>query len=153
MTVLQRIRELGTLRTLGATRGTVMRTVLVEALAVGVAGTIVGLAFGLALASGLIAFMRGVGMPVGHLSVTPGPAITAAIVGLLVTFVGALRPARRAGRVEPIRAVLGASALGERPRPLRGLIGLALFLPGCILGGGSGWAAGTRAARSSRSSA
>jgi putative ABC transport system permease protein len=35
MTIAQRLRELGTLRTLGATRRMVMRTVLVEALALG----------------------------------------------------------------------------------------------------------------------
>jgi putative ABC transport system permease protein len=50
MTVLQRIRELGTLRTLGATRATIVRTVLVEALVVGLAGTLLGLLLGLGLA-------------------------------------------------------------------------------------------------------
>src|SRR5829696_7546526 len=58
MTVLQRMRELGMLRTLGASRGMVTRSVLAEALVVGVVGTAVGLAVGLGLAAGLVALMR-----------------------------------------------------------------------------------------------
>ncbi|UGS36975.1 ABC transporter permease [Capillimicrobium parvum] len=135
MTVLHRIRELGTLRTLGATRGTVVRTVLVEALVVGVAGTLVGLLLGLGLALALIAAMRGFGLPVGGLSVGAGALIAAIVVGLVVTLVAAIWPARRAGRVEPIRAVLGGRDVQRRPSPVRALAGVALFLPGCILGG------------------
>ncbi len=150
MTVLQRIRELGTLRTLGATRATIMRTVLVEALAVGVTGTVLGLALGLGLAAALIAAMRGWGLPVGTLALQPTAAIAAIVVGLVVTLAAALWPAHRAARVEPVRAVLGGRDLQRRPRPVRALVGLALFLPGCLLGGrfwmGGGNTGGTLAA-------
>jgi putative ABC transport system permease protein len=135
MTVLQRVRELGTLRTLGATRGAIVRLVLVEALVLGVIGTALGIALGLLLAQGLIAAMRGLGLPIGGLSVGAFPVIAAVVVGVLVTLAGAIWPARRAGRVEPIRAVIGGRALSERPSRRRGLVGLALFLPGAILGG------------------
>src|SRR3954452_16859588 len=77
MTVLQRMREIGMLRTLGASRAMVARTVLTEAMVVGVVGTALGLGLGLGLAQGLIAMMRGLGMPIGSLSVSPGAAITA----------------------------------------------------------------------------
>src|SRR3954453_4388950 len=89
MTVLQRMRELGMLRTLGASRGMVARTVLTEALVVGVVGTLLGLGLGLGLATGLIAMMRGLGVPVGSLSITAGGAITASILGIVVTAAGA----------------------------------------------------------------
>ena len=49
MTVLQRIREIGTLRALGATRRMV-RIVLVEALLLALAGSVLGLALGAGLA-------------------------------------------------------------------------------------------------------
>ncbi len=55
MTVLQRIREIGMLRTLGATRGMVTRTVLIEAALLGLIGTVLGLGLGIALAHGLVA--------------------------------------------------------------------------------------------------
>jgi putative ABC transport system permease protein len=135
MTVLQRIREIGTLRTLGATRRMIVGSVLAEALLVGAAGTLVGLGLGFVLAQGLVAAMRGLGMPVGGVSVGVGSAVVAIVLGLAVTVAGALRPARRAGRLEPIRAVLGDAGVRGRPDWRRALVGLALFLPGCIFGG------------------
>jgi putative ABC transport system permease protein len=135
MTVLQRIREIGMLRTLGATRGMVARTVLIEALAIGAVGTALGLGLGFGLSLGLISLMKGIGLPIGALYITAAPAVVAVLVGLLATAVGALWPARRAGRVSPVRAALGAIGLRRRPRRLRGVLGLGLFLPGLIFGG------------------
>ena len=97
MTVLQRTRELGMLRTLGATRRMVTRTVLVEALALGLIGSVLGLGLGLGLAVGLTQLMKGFGIPVGALSIGAGAAVIAVITGLVATFAGAYWPARRAG--------------------------------------------------------
>jgi putative ABC transport system permease protein len=135
MTVLQRMREIGMLRTLGASRRMIARTVLAEALVVGAVGTVFGLALGLGLAAGLIAMMRGLGVPIGSLQISGGTAITASILGIVVTAAGAWWPARRAGRIPPIRAALGDTEPRRRPSVRRGLIGLALFTPGLILGG------------------
>jgi putative ABC transport system permease protein len=135
MTVLQRTREIGMLRTLGASRRMIIGNVLVEALAVGTVGTLLGLALGFGLAHGLLSAMKGFGIPVGSISFGAGPLIAAVLVGLLVTVAGALRPARRAGRIAPIRAVLGDHEARRRPPWSRALLGLALFLPGAILGG------------------
>jgi putative ABC transport system permease protein len=135
MTVLQRMREIGMLRTIGASRGMVARTVLTEALVVGVVGTLLGLGLGLGLAQGLIVMMRGFGMPIGALSVGAGSAITASILGIVVTAGGAFWPARRAGRIPPIRAALGDTESRKKPSVRRGLVGVALFLPGLIFGG------------------
>src|SRR3954454_6273106 len=136
MTVLQRTRELGMLRTLGATRRMVTRTVLAEALALGLIGSILGLALGLGLAVGLTQLMKGFGIPVGSLSVGAGAAVIAVLTGMFATFAGAYWPARRAGRIAPIRAVLGERAISSGRRSLaRAIAGLLLFLPGAILGG------------------
>ena len=48
MTVLQRMREIGMLRTLGLGRLGVVRTIVLEALLLGVTGTILGLGVGTA---------------------------------------------------------------------------------------------------------
>ena len=135
MTVLQRIREIGMLRTLGATRGMVARLVLVEALAVGLVGALLGLGLGLLLSVGLTALMSSIGVPVGSLYVTPGPAIIAAVVGLLATAAGAFYPARRASRVPPIQAAQGTFTTKQPNRLRRGLVGFALIAPGAIFGG------------------
>jgi putative ABC transport system permease protein len=135
MTVLQRMREIGTLRTLGASRRLVTRTILLEAGMIGSVGSVLGLGLGIALAGGLIALMRGMGMPVGALHVAAGAAVAAVALGLVVTTIGAAWPARRAGRVAPIRAVLGTRGVRRAPRRARLAVGAALFLPGLVLGG------------------
>ena len=53
ITIAQRTRELATLRTLGATRRQVLRSVMLEAFVIGVLASIVGLFLGLRLAKGL----------------------------------------------------------------------------------------------------
>jgi len=136
MTVLQRTRELGMLRTLGATRRMVKRTVLAEALALGVIGSVLGLGLGLGLAVGLTELMKGFGIPVGSLSLSASAAGVAVLTGLLATFAGAYWPARRAGRISPIRAVLGERVtVTTRNRVGRAVAGIALFVPGAVFGG------------------
>ena len=141
MTVLQRMRELGMLRTLGASRRMATLSVLTEALVIGVAGTVLGLALGLLLASGLISLMRGMGVPVGTLDITAGAAVTAAAIGIFVTLIGAFWPAHRAGRISPIQAVVGNGQVRRSASKRRLAIGLALFLPG-VWFGGSFWFGG-----------
>ena len=135
MTVLQRMRELGLLRTLGASRRMATMSVLTEALVIGVAGTLLGLALGFGLASGLISLMRGMDVPVGTLDVSASAAITAAVIGIVVTLLGAFWPAHRAGRVPPIRAVVGTAQVRSRASKRRLVVALVLFLPGLWFGG------------------
>ena len=52
ITVAQRTRELATLRTLGASRRQVLRSVVAEALAIGFVASLVGLVVGFGLAQG-----------------------------------------------------------------------------------------------------
>ena len=134
MTVTQRTRELGMLRTLGATRRMIRRTVLTEALLLGVIGSLLGLGFGLGLAAGLIALIKGVGVPAGSVQVAAPEALIAFVLGLVATAVGAWWPARRAASTSPIVA-----AQGGRFRPTasrrRVAIGVLMILPGVIWGG------------------
>src|SRR5215217_66946 len=141
MTVLQRMRELGMLRTLGASRRMATISVLTEALAIGIVGTVLGLALGLGLASGLISLMRSMDVPVGTLDISASAAITAAVIGVVVTLLGAFWPAHRAGRIPPIRAVLGDAQVRRTASKRRLVIGLVLFLPG-VWFGGSFWFGG-----------
>jgi putative ABC transport system permease protein len=135
MTVLQRMRELGMLRTLGASRRMATGSVLTEALVIGSIGTVLGLGLGLGLASGLISLMRGMDVPVGTLDVGAGAAITAAVIGMVVTLLAAFWPAYRAGRVSPIRAVLGDAQVRRSASRWRLAVALLLFLPGLWFGG------------------
>ncbi|MBS1886411.1 MAG: ABC transporter permease [Actinobacteria bacterium] len=136
MTVLQRIREIGTLRALGASRRRIATSVLGEALFLAIPGCALGLALGIGLAELLAAAMRSFfGLPIAALDVTPGALVAAVAIGLLATTAGALYPSLRAGRIAPVRALTGAVGSERRPGLPRALLGAALFLPGMAIGG------------------
>ena len=127
MTVLQRTREIGMLRTLGAPRGRITASVLREAALLGAVGAVLGLGLGFVLAYLLTELVRALDFPVGRLVLTWWAPLAAVATGLLTAMMGALHPARRAGRTSPIRAVLGTDGLRHRPRPRRALLGLGLI--------------------------
>lgn len=136
MTVLQRMREIGTLRALGASRRRLGVSIVGEALALGVIGAAFGLALGIGLAELLASAMRSFfGLPLSALQVTPGAAAIAVLVGLGATVAGALHPALRAGRIPPIRALTGGRTIERPPGWRRAAVGIALFLPGLAIGG------------------
>jgi putative ABC transport system permease protein len=103
----QRTRELALLRCVGASRGQVLRMVLVEALIVGVLASIVGLGVGVLVAMGLRgAFaLVNVSLPSTTLTILPRTIIFSMSVGVLVTLVASLFPAWRATRVPPVAAL------------------------------------------------
>jgi putative ABC transport system permease protein len=136
MTVLQRIREIGTLRALGASRRRIGTSVVGEAMILAVIGCLLGLGLGVVLAEVLAAAMRSFfGLPLAALHITAGAAIGAVVVGLLATVAGSLYPALRAGRIPPIRALTGGVGIERQPGWQRALAGLALFVPGLVIGG------------------
>jgi putative ABC transport system permease protein len=107
ITIAQRMRELATLRTLGATRRQVYWSVVLEAFVIGVLASVIGLFLGLGLAKGLNALFVafGIDLPqVGAVFATR-TIVVALLVGIVVTLIAAIRPALRATRVEPIAAV------------------------------------------------
>ena len=109
--VAQRTRELALLRALGARRGQVLRSVLVEAVAVGTCSSLVGLALGALAAKGLGALLgaAGIDLPTDDLQLHAGAAAIAVGVGVAVTVVAAVAPARRATRVAPLAALREAA--------------------------------------------
>ncbi|WP_225640821.1 ABC transporter permease [Streptomyces werraensis] len=150
MLIAQRTRELGLLRALGADRRQVRRSVLTEAVLLGLAGSTVGLAAGVGLAFGLIRLMSAFGMNLRTTEMVVGWAtpVSAYVVGVGVTFVAAYLPARRAAAVSPMAALADAEVAGAG-RPLRaravaggvvGALGAAALL-GCVLSGDTGTAA------------
>jgi putative ABC transport system permease protein len=107
ITIAQRTREYATLRTLGASRRQVLRSIIAEALVVGTASSVVGLFLGLLLAKGLFKLFDAVGftLPNSGLVFYTRTIVVSLAVGILVTLVASLRPALRATRVPPIAAV------------------------------------------------
>jgi putative ABC transport system permease protein len=113
ITIAQRTRELATMRTLGATRRQVLRSVLVEAFVIGLLASIVGLFLGLLLAKGLNSLLVsfGIDLPQAGTVFKTRTVIVSLVVGVVITVLAALRPARRATRIPPIAAVREGSVL------------------------------------------
>ena len=117
ITVAQRMRELATLRTLGASRGQVLRSVVLESVAIGVIGSVAGLFLGLGIAVGLMALLEtlGIELPSGGLVFAPRTIVVSLAVGTSIALLASLRPAVRATRIPPIAAVReGAVMPGSR---------------------------------------
>jgi putative ABC transport system permease protein len=150
--VAQRTRELGLLRMVGASRRQVRRTVLLEALAIGLGASVVGVGVGLALAHGLDALFTsmGLGLPMSALSLSGSTVVPALLVGTLVTLVAAMLPARRATKVAPVAALRDAADAGSHlrlpGRAVRAVTGL-VGRPSAAVGGPAGGLARRNAMR------
>ncbi|MFJ8941348.1 ABC transporter permease [Streptomyces sp. NPDC102365] len=126
MLIAQRTRELGLLRALGADRRQVRRSVLTEAILLGLVGSTLGLATGIGLAYGLIKLMSvfGMNLKTTEMVIGWGTPVAAYVVGVGVTFVAAYLPARRAAVVSPMAALADAEIAGVgRPLRVRAVVG------------------------------
>jgi len=103
----QRTRELALLRAVGASRRQVFGSVLAEAAAIGAVASAVGVGLGVLAAAGLEALLRGFGitLPAGSLVFEPRTALVGLAVGIGVTVISAIGPARRAVRIAPVVAI------------------------------------------------
>ncbi|MGA2007761.1 MAG: ABC transporter permease [Solirubrobacteraceae bacterium] len=101
ITVAQRTREFGLLRTLGATRGQVVRSVVAEGAMLGFGGALLGLAAGFALAPGLDQLFKAFGadLPDSGTVVEFRTVWVSLLAGTAVTVLAGLLPALRAARV------------------------------------------------------
>lgn len=129
--VTQRIRQLALLRCVGATRNQVFRLVIGEALALAAAGSVVGVGLGIGLAAVFVDLMkRSVSGPLPFTISLPS-VLVPLLVGVIVTTIAALAPARAATRVSPLAALRpelapSASASVRLRRIVPGVVALAV---------------------------
>jgi putative ABC transport system permease protein len=130
----QRSRELALLRAIGASQAQVVGSVLGQALVVGTLASVVGVGFGLLIAQGVQALLAvgGFDVPSDGLVLGLRTWIAAGVVGIGVTLLACLAPARRASTVPPIEGM----RLGFAPRasgPGRLVFGAAATIVGGAL--------------------
>jgi putative ABC transport system permease protein len=101
--VVERRREIGLRRVVGATRGQVVRQLVTEAATLGSAGSMLGLGAGAAAVAGLNVLTARLGAPVFLL--TPRLAAAAVCLPPLLAALAGLWPARRAARLPPTDAI------------------------------------------------
>ena len=145
ITVAQRSRELAMLRTIGASRRQVMRSVMLEAFAIGVLASIVGIVAGLGLAHGLNGILKsfGLDLPQASMGLALRTIVIAGLVGIVVTVLAGIGPALRATRVSPVIALREGAHVPQGRIGRRGpaigavlsILGLAVIAYGMFAGG------------------
>jgi putative ABC transport system permease protein len=135
ITVAQRTREFALLRTMGASRGQVLRSVMLEALIVGLTASILGLIVGLGAAKGINALFEafGASLPQEGTVFKTRTIVVGLLVGTVVTVVSSLAPARRATRVPPLAAMREEAAQAQPPTLRRKILSWALLILGAAL--------------------
>src|SRR5215211_4829697 len=140
MTILERTRELGMLRALGSTRAMISRSVIAEAIMLGLLGSALGVLFGYGMAKGLVyLFGRAFQFEITELVLSPFALVSALVVGVAVTVLAALYPALRAGRVSPVEAMRARSGASDQARRARTISRLTPLLGLLLLGVGGAW--------------
>jgi putative ABC transport system permease protein len=130
--VAQRSRELALLRAIGASRGQVSRSVLLEALVLGLFGSTVGLALGVGLAYAIRSLIGLIGLDLGSqsLTLTHQAVVAGYATGVVVTMAAAWLPARRTTRITPVQALGDVVALPESSIRWRFALGTLLAMAG-----------------------
>ncbi|WP_424217572.1 ABC transporter permease (plasmid) [Streptomyces sp. BI20] len=142
-----RRREIGLLRTLGATPAQIRRMVLGEAAATGLLGSLAGIPTGIAAAPLLRDLLAGLDVTPADLPITVSawPPLTAGAIGVGVSVLAAWAAGRKAARVAPVEALLDGRAADAAPGRARLLTGLGVLAAGLLLAtAGAGAAADDR---------
>ncbi|MFA4929766.1 MAG: FtsX-like permease family protein, partial [Patulibacter sp.] len=102
LSIKERGREIGLLRAVGATQGQVRRMVLLEAAITALLGAGLGAVLGFVLGAGVVATLDGV-----TISVPVGRILLLVLVAVGLGVLAAVRPARRAARLDMLQAIAG----------------------------------------------
>jgi lipoprotein-releasing system permease protein len=106
VSVVQKQREIGILRAMGATRGQVLRVFLLQGALVGTIGSALGVVLAMALVFLFTRVVRGPdGAPLFDITLPPALAAQVALVAALAGVLAAVAPARRASRMDPAQAM------------------------------------------------
>jgi putative ABC transport system permease protein len=102
MSIRERTREVAVLRTLGFTRGSILKLLLSESIAISLIGGLIGVALG----TGVILFIArpGIGLPVS-MHMTSATALVAMVVAAFVGVISGLIPSYRASHLGIVDAL------------------------------------------------
>jgi putative ABC transport system permease protein len=133
--VAERRRDIGILRALGASRGTITGMILVEGLLQGLIGSGIGLFLGYIFGAGIVNIAgpmmnKFININMGNLVVSPSLVLTSVMLGVGITVLSGLLPARNASRISPMDALRPTVAEVEYKRRAGGgfISGLAMIL-------------------------
>ena len=106
VSVVQKRREIGILRAMGATQGQVLRIFLLQGAIVGAIGSVFGVVLAVALIFVFTSLVRGSdGLPLFAITLAPLLALQVAGIATLCGVLAAVAPARRAAKLDPAEAI------------------------------------------------
>ena len=106
VSVVQKQREIGILRAMGASRGQVLRVFLLQGAMVGALGSALGVLLAVGLIGVFTHFVRGAdGLPLFNITLEYGLAMRIAAMATVCGLLAAVAPARRAARLDPAQAI------------------------------------------------
>lgn len=106
VSVVQKQREIGILRSMGATRGQILRVFLLQGALVGALGSVLGVLLAMLLVWLFTTLAVGPdGQPMFVIHLPPGTAAYTALLATVCGVLAALAPARRAARMDPAQAI------------------------------------------------
>lgn len=103
LSVIERTRELGLLRAIGISRRQLRRMIGLESVVIAVLGAVLGLLLGLCFGVVLMYALRDEGLEV--ISVPGGQLVVFLVLSIIIGFLAAVFPARRAARLDVLRAI------------------------------------------------
>jgi putative ABC transport system permease protein len=109
-----------------------MTSVIVEALVVGAVASAIGLGVGILIALGLQALLSafGIDLPTTQFQLLPRTIIASVSVGMIVTVISSVMPARRAARTSPMAALRESMPQTYRPSRRRIITGALVTIAG-----------------------
>ena len=106
VSVVQKRREIGILRAMGATRGQVLRIFLLQGAIVGALGSVLGVLLALGFIWVFTTLVRGSdGLPLFAITLSPALALQVAAVATVCGVLAAVAPARSAAKLDPAQAI------------------------------------------------
>ncbi len=106
VSVVQKRREIGILRAMGATRAQILRLFLVQGAVVGALGSVLGIALAMVMIWLFTTFVRGSdGLPLFAISLELATALQVALIATVCGVLAAIAPARRAAGMDPAQAI------------------------------------------------
>jgi putative ABC transport system permease protein len=135
VTVAERRREIGLLRSAGATPAWVRRLFITQAVILGVAGSALGVVLGIGVAAALVQYLKvSSGQPRLSLRLDPGVMLAVGLLGIVATIVCSLLPAARAAAVAPLEAIRPRQLFATELRRRRTTaLGIALVVVSAVL--------------------
>ena len=104
MSVIERTREIGVLRALGASRWQVRRSIADESVVIGLIGALLGIAVGAGLGAALLQGLAS-GIPGVDYRPPLSTMVWVGVAGVVLGLIASILPARRAARLDVIQAI------------------------------------------------